>query len=127
VADSGGAAPAALGGGKRAGELRWGELKPSPRSVGAERGRRRGLPGAAAPAAANGDGGGVPAGMGGRDLTLELHGEVRKPFRGLAWMEEGWRRELGGGARAAAMAGGCGSRSGEGRERRGSGSFTRLR
>ena len=40
------------------------------------------------------------------------------PFRGLAWTEEGWRRELGGGARAAAMAGGCGSRSGEGRERR---------
>jgi len=30
------------------------------------------------------------------------------PFRGLAWTEEGWRRELGGGARAAAMAGGCG-------------------
>ena len=29
-------------------------------------------------------------------------------FGGLAWAEEGWRRELGGGARAAAMAGGCG-------------------
>ena len=46
--------------------------------------------------------------MGGRDLAVELQGEVRMPFRGLAWMEEGWRRELGGGARAAAMAGGCG-------------------
>ena len=68
------------------------------------RGPERRLHGAAALAAVNGDGGGVPAGMGGRDLTVELQGEVRVPFRGLAWTEEGWRRELGGGARAAAMA-----------------------
>jgi hypothetical protein len=46
--------------------------------------------------------------MGGRDLAVELQGEVRMPFRGLAWTEEGWRRELGGGPRVAAMAGGCG-------------------
>ena len=60
--------------------------------------------GEAAPAAANGDGGGVPAGLGGQDLAMQLQGEVGMPFRGLAWAEEGWRRELGGGARAAAMA-----------------------
>jgi len=54
----------------------------------------------------SGSGGGVPAGLGGRDLAVELQGEVGMPFRGLAWAEEGWRRELGGGAWAAAMAGG---------------------
>ena len=36
-------APAAMGGGGWAWELRWGEVKPFPRSVGAEGGRRRGL------------------------------------------------------------------------------------
>ena len=82
------------------------------------RGPERRLHGAAAPAVANGDGGGVSAGLGGRDLAVELQGEEGMPFRGMAWVEEGWRRELGGGAWAAAMAGGCGSRSGEGRERR---------
>ena len=34
---------AAMGGGGWAWELRWGEVKPFPRSVGAEGGRRRGL------------------------------------------------------------------------------------
>ena len=36
-------APAAMGGGGWAWEHRWGEVKPFPRSVGAEGGRRRGL------------------------------------------------------------------------------------
>ena len=85
-------------------EVQGGEGELAEGSFGAEGDRRGELHGAAAPAAANGDGGGVPAGMGGRDLTVELQGKVRMPFRGFSWTEEGWRRELGGGAWAAAMA-----------------------
>ena len=50
AADGGGllrrcGAPMAMGGGGWAWELRWGEVKPFPRSVGAKGGRRRGLHG----------------------------------------------------------------------------------
>ena len=86
-------------------DVQSGEGELAEGSFGAEGDRRGELHGAAAPAAANGDGGGVPVGMGGRDLAMELQGEVRMPFRGLAWTEEGWRRELGVEVRAAAMAG----------------------
>ena len=109
-----GGAPAGEEEQDRVQEVQGGEGELAEGSFGAEGDRRGELHGAAAPAAANGDGGGVPAGLGGRDLAVELQGEVGMPFRGLAWTEEGWRRELGGGARAAAMAGGCGSRSGKG-------------
>ena len=41
------------------------------------------------------------------------------PFRGLAWTEEGWRRELGGGAWAAAMAAAMAAAVARGRASRG--------
>ena len=78
-------------------EVQGGEGELAEGSFWAEGDRRGELHGAAAPAAANDDGGGVPVGMGGRDLAVELQGEVGMPFQGLAWAEEGWRRELGGG------------------------------
>ena len=48
-------APAAMGGGGWAWELRWGEVKPFPWSVGAEGGRRRGLHGGVAFGGGNGE------------------------------------------------------------------------
>ena len=53
------------------------------------RGLDRRLHGVAALVAANGDSCGVPAGLGGQDLAMELQVEVGMPFWGLAWAEEG--------------------------------------
>ena len=107
---AGDGAPTAMGGGGWAWELRWGEVKVSGVFDLEGRGRRRGSTYGRRPAAQMGatvaadSGGAAPSGLGGQDLAVELQGEVGMPFRGLAWAEEGWRRELGGGARAAAMA-----------------------
>ena len=47
-------------------------------------------------------------------MVWELHQAMEKLARGLARVEEGRKGELRGGAWAAAMEGGCGSRSGKG-------------
>ena len=54
MASHGGGALKGWGNGERAWEVRWGEVKPFPRSVGAEGGRRRGLHGGVAFGGGNG-------------------------------------------------------------------------
>ena len=67
-----------MGGGGWAWELRWGEVKPFLRSVGAEGGRRRGLHREVGAAAALLTGGGIPAWLGDGGWAEELQKDVRK-------------------------------------------------
>jgi len=83
-----------MGGGGWAWELHWGEVKPFPRSVGAEGGRRRGLHGEVGAAAALLTGGGVPAWLGDGGRAEELQDAERKLARGLVGGEEERTRGL---------------------------------
>jgi len=84
AADSGGAAPAALGGGERVGELRHGERKLAAGSTRAERRRRWGLRGEPELRGSNGGGHGRGSGR----ARLGLLGPEREGGEG------GWERGL---------------------------------
>jgi hypothetical protein len=102
-------APVAMGGGGWAWELRWGEVKPFPRSVGAEGGQRRGLHGGVAFGGGNG-GRRAVFWAGERRSSLRRRGEWRGKVMALPRDANGERMGSAGGARVegrstAAMAG----------------------
>ena len=109
--------PSALvagGEGKVGEELEETELYPFVGSNEVGDGRRCAPRGEQWAAATAGRGGGAPARGNGSGVVWELHQAMEKLARGLARVEEGRKGELRGGAWAADMAGGCGSRSGKG-------------
>ena len=111
----GGATPAA---GRRFGwawELRWGEVNPFPRSIGAVGGRRWELDGGLGAAAALLRGGGVLVEEARRGRVQELQSGDGELAVGSFGAEGGWRGELHGGYGGAALMAGDG---GSGRRRR---------
>ena len=91
-------APAAMGRSGWAWEFRWGEVKSFPRSVRAERGRRRGLHGGVAFGGGNG-GQQMAFWAGERRSSLRRRGEWRGKVRALPRDANGERMGSAGGAR----------------------------